>query len=81
MEYCKRIRLKDGRECILRNGTEKDAASVLAVFKLTHEQTDWLLTYADENSFTEESETDFLREKMFAEYPLGVFRDGGEKKQ
>ena len=24
---------------------------------------------------------DFLREKMFAEYPLGVFRDGGEKKQ
>ena len=24
---------------------------------------------------------DFLREKMFAEYPLGLFRDGGEKKQ
>jgi 2-oxoglutarate ferredoxin oxidoreductase subunit beta len=24
---------------------------------------------------------DFLREKMFEEYPLGVFRDGGEKKQ
>ncbi|HHW95076.1 MAG TPA: 2-oxoglutarate oxidoreductase [Mogibacterium sp.] len=24
---------------------------------------------------------DFLREKMFAEYPLGVYRDGGEKKK
>ena len=24
---------------------------------------------------------DFLRDKMFAEYPLGLFRDGGEKKQ
>ena len=77
MEYCKRIRLKDGRECILRNGAEKDAASVLAVFKLTHEQTDWLLTYADENSFTEESEADFLREKMQSKNEIEIIADVG----
>ena len=77
MEYCKRIRLKDGRECILRNGTEKDAASVLAVFKLTHEQTDWLLTYADENGFTEESEADFLREKTESENEIEIIADVG----
>ena len=46
--------LKDGRECCLRNGTENDAQEVLDVFNLTHAETDYLLTYPDENSFTVE---------------------------
>ena len=34
--------------------------------------TNWGLTAVDS--------LDFLRENMFAEYPLGLYRDGGEKK-
>lgn len=50
MEYLKKIRLKDGRECILRNGMESDGKAALENFILTHEQTDYLLTYPDENT-------------------------------
>lgn len=38
MEYSKTITLKDGRTCILRNGTEKDGKAVLDNFILSHEQ-------------------------------------------
>ena len=57
------ILLKDGRECCLRNGTENDAQEVLDVFNLTHAETDYLLTYPDENSFTVEQESSFLKAK------------------
>ena len=63
MRYRKTVILKDGRECILRNGTQEDAQAVLGCFNLTHSQTDNLLTYPDENSFTVESEAEFLRRK------------------
>ncbi len=72
MEYFKKITLKDGRECMLRNGTEKDAGPVLAVFRLTHAQTDWLLTYPEESSFTEENEAEYLREKAESEYEIEI---------
>lgn len=55
--------LKDGRKCCLRNGTENDAQEVLDVFNLTHAETDYLLTYPDENSFTVEQEGAFLKAK------------------
>lgn len=45
MQYHKEIQLKDGRQCRLRNGTAQDGAAALANFNLTHEQTDYLLTY------------------------------------
>lgn len=61
MNYFDRITLKDGRECILRNGTENDAEAVLEIFALTHAQTDFLLTYPDEKTFTLEEERDFLK--------------------
>lgn len=63
MEYNKIISLKDGRECCLRNETENDAQEVLDVFNLTHAETDYLLTYPDENSFTVEQEGAFLKAK------------------
>ena len=63
MKYNKIILLKDGRECCLRNGTENDAQEVLDVFNLTHAETDYLLTYPDENSFTVEQESSFLKAK------------------
>ena len=49
MKYNKIISLKDGRECCLRNGTENDAQEVLDVFNLTHAETDYLLTYPDDD--------------------------------
>lgn len=61
MEYYKKITLKDGRDCILRNCTENDGADVLDVFLKTHEQTDFMLTYTDENTMTPEQEGDFLK--------------------
>ena len=61
LKYNKIISLKDGRECCLRNRTENDAQEVLDVFNLTHAETDYLLTYPDENSFTVEQEGAFLK--------------------
>ena len=63
MEYKKTIILKDGRECLLRNGTESDGAAVYELFNLTHAQSDFLLTYPDENSFSAEGEAEFLKNK------------------
>ena len=63
MEYYKTIKLKDGRTCILRNCTAEDGRAVLDVFDLTHRQTDWMLTYPDEMSFTLEQEAKFLQDR------------------
>ena len=63
MRYLKTIILKDGRDCILRNGTEHDGKAVLDNFILTHEQTDYLLTYPDENTMTAKQEAEFLKAK------------------
>ena len=63
MKYEKTILLKDGRSCILRNGTEADGKTAWANFNLTHSQTDYLLSYPEENSFTAEQEAQFFKEK------------------
>ena len=63
MEYNKAIKLKDGRTCILRNGTVQDARAVLDNFILTHAQTDFLTSYPNEVSFTLEQEEEYLRKK------------------
>ena len=51
MQYYQVIMLKNGIECCLRNGMEGDAQAVLDNFNLTHGETDYLLTYPDENCF------------------------------
>ena len=63
MRYRKTITLKDGRECVLRNGTEQDGAAVLEVFLRTHAQTDWLLTYPEETVMTAGQEAQYLKGK------------------
>ena len=63
MEYNSTVTLKDGRACILRNGTAEDGQALLDVFNLTHEQTDFLLTYPEEHRYTAQQEADFLHEK------------------
>ena len=63
MEYNSTVILKDGRACTLRNGTASDGQALLDVFNLTHEQTDYLLTYPGEHSYTAQQEAEFLKEK------------------
>ena len=63
MKYQKTITLKDGRACTLRNGEEPDGQALLELFILTHAQTDYLLSYPDEVTFTAEQEEQFLKEK------------------
>ena len=61
MNYRKIITLKDGRACTLRNGTAEDGQALLDIFNLTHAQTDYLLTYPEEHSYTAEDEAEMLR--------------------
>lgn len=63
MQYLETITLKDGRQCCLRNGTAEDGAAALKTFNLTHEQTNWLLTYPDEGNLSVEGEAEYLQEK------------------
>lgn len=60
MRYNKTFTL-NGREVLFRNGEREDGAEVLAVFNRTHAETDYLLSYPDENSLTAESGGEFLR--------------------
>ncbi len=78
MRYQKFIILKDGRQCCLRNGVQSDGPAMLRHFNLTHEQTDYLLSYPDEHSFTEEQEGVFLktREESENEIQLIALVDG-----
>ena len=63
MEYRETIILKDGRSCVLRNGTAADAQEVLDNFIRNHGQTDFLTTYPDEVTFTVEQEGKYLQTK------------------
>ena len=75
MKYLEMIKLKDGRECILRNGEERDGQTALDNFILTHEQTDYLLTYADENTMTAEQEGQFLQRKTDSEAEVEILAE------
>ena len=78
MKYQKEVILKDGTKCLLRGAGEQDAAEALHCFKLTHAETDCLLTYPEENSFTETDEAEFLkaREESANAIEIGAFVDG-----
>lgn len=72
MKYSKTITLKDGRTCILRNGTERDGQAVYDIFCKTHGQTDWLLSYPEENSYTPDQEAQFLKQKTESENEIEI---------
>lgn len=63
MQYNQTVIIKNGKECLIRNGIESDGATVLDHFNLTHGETDYLLSYPDENSFDAIQEGQFLKEK------------------
>ena len=64
MRYEKQVTLKNGQPCLLRSGMPEDAPSVIDQFVRTHGETDFLLTYPDEASFTPEQEARFLTDKL-----------------
>ena len=63
MHYDKTITLKDGRTCVLRNGTAEDGQAFLDILNLTHTQTDFLLTHPEESTHTAQQEADYLKQK------------------
>ncbi len=63
MEYRANVTLRDGRVCIIRHGTSADGEGVLHNFVLNHAQTDFLMTYPDENRFTVAQEEKYLQNK------------------
>lgn len=72
MTYYQEISLKNGKTAILRNGTQDDGEAVFENFNLTHAETDYLLSYPDENSMTAEEEGEFLAEKAASEREIEI---------
>lgn len=67
MRYYKRILLKNGMECILRSAEGTDAKAVYENFNLTHAETEYLLSYPNENTFDIPQEREFLLKKEISE--------------
>ena len=63
MKYEQKIILKNGKEALIRNGDSADGPAVFEAFNQAHAETDYLLTYPDENSFDPEEESRFLEKK------------------
>ena len=63
MKYNGKFTLKNGQEVLIRNGDSADGAAVYENFNQAHGETDFLLSYPDENSFDPEQEARFLEDK------------------
>ncbi|MBQ9814571.1 MAG: GNAT family N-acetyltransferase [Lachnospiraceae bacterium] len=66
MKYEQTIILNNGKETFIRNGDESDGNVVFEIFNRTHEETDYQLSYSDENSIEPEQEAQFLKEKALS---------------
>ena len=60
MQYFETVTLKDGRTCVIRSCSARDAEAAAEVFNRTHAETDFLGSYPDENTMTVERETAYL---------------------
>ena len=78
MRYKQTILLENGKEALLRNGDAADGLPAFENFNATHAETDYLLSYPDENSFDPEQEAQFLQEKTNSpdEIELVAIADG-----
>lgn len=79
MKYNQKVMLKNGKEALLRNGQAADGQAVFEVFNLIHDETDFLLTYSDENSYNAEQEAAFLDEKTNSENEIEIIALVDEK--
>lgn len=78
MEYYQEIRLKNGKNAVLRHGVRSDGSAAFEHFCLTHAETDYLLSYPDENGLDPEQEGKFLEQRAESadEVQLLAFVDG-----
>ena len=63
MKYRQTITLKNGKVALLRNGDKNDGEAVFHLFNKTHGESDYLLSYPEENSYTIELEEEFLEKR------------------
>ena len=63
MKYERIITLKNGKKALLRNADYRDGSAVFELFNRVHEETDYLLSYPDGNSYTVDQEANFLKKK------------------
>ena len=62
MRYAETVLLKGGVELLVRNAVASDARALRDVMRRTHSETDYLLSYPDEQSVDEEQEARSLAE-------------------
>ena len=62
MRYAKTVLLAGGQELLVRNGVASDARALRETTQRTHAQTDYLLSYPDEQSVDDEQEARSLAE-------------------
>lgn len=67
MHFEEKITLKNGKEAFIRNAVKEDGEAVLDIFNLTHEETDYLLSYPDEKGFDLSQEEEYLDAKAQSE--------------
>ncbi|MBR6902934.1 MAG: GNAT family N-acetyltransferase [Clostridia bacterium] len=72
MKYSKTIKIKDGRDCLLRSAAESDGEAALDNFIIAHSQTDYLLTYPDEITYTVKDESEYLKGKQESENEIEI---------
>ena len=78
MQYDQTIITPKGLAVHIRNGAASDGSAVLENFNLTHAETDYLLSYPDENHFDAKQESQYLEKKSTSpnEIELIAFVDG-----
>ena len=62
MRYAETVVLKDGVELLVRNAGASDARALRETMRRTHSETDYLLSYPDEQGIDEEREARLLEE-------------------
>ena len=62
MRYAETVVLKDGVELLVRNAVAADARALRETMRRTHSETDYLLSYPDEQGTDEEREARLLEE-------------------
>lgn len=79
MHYHSNIILKNNQLLTIRHGEYSDGESVLDYFNKAHSETDYLLTYPEENTFTPEQEAAFLQKKAESENEIEILAFVDEK--
>lgn len=72
MIYYREMILKNGRTAVLRNGTAADGEAALETFRLTHAETDYLLSMPEEDVMTVADESGFLAEMTASETAIEI---------